>query len=80
MTYTALKSHVYDNVLVIKYFIRPSIFHVPTYARTSIYRNLILKVGLSPSKKICVICFTESPLKIMKKAFFFSRYLSSYLS
>ena len=45
---------------------------------------VILKVGLSPSKKIYVICFIESPLKMMKNAFYFilknlfsfSRYLS----
>ena len=30
-----------------------------------------LKVGLSPSKKICVICLIESPLKMMKNAFYF---------
>ena len=30
-----------------------------------------LKLGLSPSKKNCIICFTESPLKMMKNAFFF---------
>ena len=30
-----------------------------------------LKVGLSPSKKTCVISFVESPLKIMKNAFYF---------
>ena len=30
-----------------------------------------LKVGLSPSKKMCVICFIESPLKMMKNAFYF---------
>ena len=43
---------------------------------------ILIKVGLSPSKKICVICLIESPLKIMKNAFcfilkalFFSRYL-----
>ena len=29
-------------------------------------KALVLKVGLSPSKKNCVICFVESPLKIMK--------------
>ena len=29
------------------------------------------KVGLSPSKQICVICFIESPLKMMKSAFYF---------
>ena len=31
-----------------------------------------LKVGLSPSKNICVICFIESLLKIMKNAFLFN--------
>ena len=30
-----------------------------------------LKVGLSPSKKVCVICLIESPLKMMKNAFLF---------
>ena len=29
-----------------------------------------LKVGLSPSKKIYVICFIESPLRMMKNAFY----------
>ena len=29
------------------------------------------KVGLSPSKKNGVICFIESPLKMMKNAFYF---------
>ena len=29
------------------------------------------KVGLSPSKKNCVICFIESSLKLMKNAFYF---------
>ena len=32
---------------------------------------LKLKVGLSPSKKMCVICLIESPLKMMKNAFYF---------
>ena len=27
----------------------------------------LIKVGLSPLKKNCVICFHESPLKMMKK-------------
>ena len=31
----------------------------------------LLKVGLSPSKKTCVTCFIESPLKMMKNAFYF---------
>ena len=29
------------------------------------------KVGLSPSKKNCVICLIESPLKMTKNAFYF---------
>ena len=33
--------------------------------------NLNIKVGLSPSKKICVICLIESPLKMKKNAFYF---------
>ena len=32
---------------------------------------LTIKVGLSPSKKICVIFLIESPLKMMKNAFYF---------
>ena len=31
----------------------------------------MIKVGLSPSKKICVIWFIESPLKMIKIAFYF---------
>ena len=30
-----------------------------------------VKVRLSPSKKICVICLIESPLKMMKNTFYF---------
>ena len=33
---------------------------------------ILLKVGLSPSKKICVICLAEGPLKLMKNAFYFT--------
>ena len=29
------------------------------------------KVGLSPSEKMCVVFFIESPLKMMKNAFHF---------
>ena len=31
----------------------------------------VFKIGLSPSKKIIFLCFNESPLKIMKNAFYF---------
>ena len=34
--------------------------------------HIFLKVGLSPSKKNCVMCLIESPLKMMKNAFYFS--------
>ena len=33
--------------------------------------ELEVKVGLSPSKKICFICFNESPLKMVKNGFYF---------
>ena len=35
------------------------------------FAELDLKVGLSPSKKFIFICFSESPLKMMKNAFYF---------
>ena len=31
----------------------------------------LIKVGLSPSKKMCVICSIESPVKVMRNAFYF---------
>ena len=55
----------------------------PSGQRTYIVRTRDVKVGLSPSKKICVICCNESPLKMIENAFYFilkafsfSRYLS----
>ena len=33
---------------------------------------LWFKVGLSPSKKFCVIYLIENPLKMMKNAFYFT--------
>ena len=33
--------------------------------------KLLVKVGLSPSKESCLVCFNESPLKMMKNAFYF---------
>ena len=35
------------------------------------YKKAFFKVGLSPSIKICFICFNESSLKLMKNAFYF---------
>ena len=43
-------------------------FHLSQSRRYECYR---LKVGLSPSKKNYVICFIESPLKMIKNAFCF---------
>ena len=34
-------------------------------------RVSLIKVGLSPSKKICIIYLMESPFKMMKNAFYF---------
>ena len=31
-----------------------------------------VKIALSPSKKVCVICLTESPLKMIKNSFYFN--------
>ena len=31
---------------------------------------LMFKIGLSTSKNICFICFNDSPLKMMKSAFY----------
>ena len=42
-----------------------------TFINSKYYDNNELKVGLSPSSKVCVICFTESPLKMMKNVFYF---------
>ena len=35
------------------------------------FRGSIFKAGLSPSKKNLFICFNDSPLKMMKNAFYF---------
>ena len=44
------------------------IFYVPDLSRLLM---ISFKVGLSPLKKNYVICLIESPLKIMKNAFYF---------
>ena len=36
-----------------------------------IFTLILIKVGPSPSKKVCFIYFNESPLKMMKNAFHF---------
>ena len=34
--------------------------------------EIIFKAGLSPCKKICIICFIENPEKMMKNAIYFT--------
>ena len=34
--------------------------------------GIFIKVGFSPSKKTLFYCFIESPLKVMKNAFYFN--------
>ena len=38
---------------------------------SKVFEGSMFKVGLLPSKIICVICLIESPLKMMKKTFYF---------
>ena len=54
------------------FLIAPDIFCNLPANKTNIFeRNWSkFKVGLSPSKKICVICFIESPLKMIKNTLF----------
>ena len=50
----------------------PKIFFCGNLFQETTFINLKhFKVGLSPSKKACVICLIESPLKMMKNIFYF---------
>ena len=51
--------------LMLRKNVGPSFFT----ALLQLFKNI--KVGLSPTKKICVICLIESPLKMMKNDFYF---------
>ena len=53
-----------------KYFILQFVINSIQFVFNSISPT-VLKVGLSPSKKNFVICVIESPLKMMKNAFYF---------
>ena len=44
--------------------------YVYLYVELSGYLKCTLKVGLSSSENFCIICSTESPLKMMKNAFY----------
>ena len=41
------------------------------YTHSYTYITSRVKAGLSPSKKFFIICFSESPSKMMKNAFYF---------
>ena len=48
-----------------------SLLDVKTYINALFsVKHPAFKVGLSPSKRICVICSIESPLKMMKNTFY----------
>ena len=50
------------------------IFRTQSYIQDGPFVKIVggFKVGLSPSKQICVISLIESPLKIMNKMLFIS--------
>ena len=74
--------HERVNFFILKHWFFSRLFHwlfssllreVETFFSKLILKSMphFLKVGLSPSKKICVIYLIESPLKLMKSAFYF---------
>ena len=48
-----------------------SLVNIEKYLRGNNLPDLVIKVGLSPSKKVFFICFNDSPSKMMKNAFYF---------
>ena len=48
-----------------------SLVNIEKYLRGNNLPDLLIKVGLSPSKKAFFICFNDSPSKMMKNAFYF---------
>ena len=48
-----------------------SLVNIEKYLRGNNLPDLLIKVGLSPSKKVFFICFNDSPSKMMKTAFYF---------
>ena len=47
-----------------------SLVNIEKYLRGNNLPDLLIKVGLSPSKKVFFICFNDSPSKMMKNAFY----------
>ena len=46
-------------------------FTLSTFALVAAVVRRMVKVGLSPSKKVCVICLIENPIKMIKNYFCF---------
>ena len=56
-------------IAIIKTFKKLTFFNS---LESNLLEEVHVKVGLSPSKKVCFItCFNESPLKMMNNAFYF---------
>ena len=78
---------IHDFIKCRSTFIRSGIISIVCKVRTIVFKKQItkiyvkqqrpgwvprvFKVGLSPSKKNCFICFNKSPSKVMKNAFYF---------
>ena len=46
---------------------------LPKYLTDSMSKTITMRsLRVSPSKKMCVICLIENPLKIMKNTFYFT--------
>ena len=70
---TKIQIHVFElfAVLFQKFVLFNTLLITLTKLLVSLCVPEYFKVELSPSKKLCFICFNENPLKIMKNAFYF---------
>ena len=62
-------TYIYIYIYAVIYAVTYTMYIYTVYIFLQFF--YIFKVGLSPSKKICVICLIESPLKMMRNAFYF---------
>ena len=58
-------------VIILKLTLALLSSHFPTWSKEPGQKFKYLKVGFTPSEKVCVICFIKGPLKMMKNAFNF---------
>ena len=66
------KRNVTIETLVLKNHAKNEALKLVPYLLLFLEDFIWVKVGLSPSKKNCVICFIESPFEMMKNAFYFT--------